>query len=146
MDDVGEIAGVRAMTEKVSTSARDPRTGRFKKLWHLSQKGYPRFHTKPYRNRYVHIVKMELEYLGRELKKAEDVDHRNGNKLDWSKGNLRVLDHSVHGFVSNKQKWFVENVIELKRKREWEEYFGAGASEVLAMVEIQEYGEDVCFP
>ena len=83
-------------------------------------------------------------WLGRPLRRDEDVDHRNGNKLDWSRRNLRVLDHSVHGFVSNKQKWYVTNVVEPARRREWNEWFGDGASEVIP--ESQGYGEDICFP
>src|SRR5690348_8175351 len=96
--------------------------GRFTRGWHLSTKGYPRYHLKPYRNRYVHRVKME-QYLGRKLNKDEDVHHRNGNKLDFRRRNLQLLSHIEHGYISAKQHWFMDNVVG-KREFEWYKEFG----------------------
>jgi hypothetical protein len=83
---------------------------------------------------------MELQYLGRKLLKAEDVNHI-GSKLDWSRKNLQVLDHSVHGFWSNRAKWFVTNVVEPARRREWNDYFSNGVVEVVD--EGLGWGEDI---
>jgi HNH endonuclease len=97
------------------------RNGKRIRGWHISEKGYPRYHSGPYENKYVHRVKMEL-LLGRELTKDEDVHHKNGNKLDFSKRNLKLLGHKEHGWVSAKQHWFMSH-LDRKREREWNEYF-----------------------
>lgn len=63
--------------------------------------------------------------LGRKLLRSEDVHHRDGNKLNFRLRNLRVIDHRKHGYISAIQRWYVERVIEPKRKKEWDEYFDA---------------------
>lgn len=93
------------------------RKGRFKKGWTISQKGYPRYTSGPYRNRYVHRVKAAL-MLGRELTKDEDVHHVNGNKVDFSTRNLSVIGHTQHGYISAKQHFWVTVVLE-ERMRKW---------------------------
>lgn len=100
---------------------RDSR-GRFTRGWHLTKKGYPRYHAGPYRNQYVHRVQMML-VLGRELKQDEDVHHKNGDKKDFSGKNLTVLGHQEHGFVSAKQHFYVSVVVE-ERERKWYEECG----------------------
>lgn len=81
------------------------------------------------RGKYVHRVKM-AEYLGRELKKYEDVHHKIdphkgiADKLDFSKQNLEVLGHREHGFVSSKQHYFVGKLMEARENKRWIEAFG----------------------
>lgn len=60
--------------------------------------------------------------LGRELKKDEDVHHKNGNKLDFRTRNLQVMGHDTHGWVSAKQHWFMQHK-DKERERDWNEYF-----------------------
>lgn len=115
-----------------------PRTGLIKKAWHLSSKGYPRFHVKALRNKYVHIVMME-HYLGRKLERDEEVHHRDGNKLDWSRENLKIMGQREHGWYTALQHWYMENIHGHLEKRAWDEYFDDGASEVLP--ESQGLGE-----
>lgn len=89
--------------------------------WHISDKGYPRFHSGIYKGQYVHRVIVKL-MLGRELKKDEDVHHKNGNKADFRKRNLKVLDHREHGYWSNKQRMFLK-LREESEKQEWEQFY-----------------------
>ena len=109
----------------METSTRIPhfrdKNGRFKRGWALSQKGYPRYTTGQYRNQYVHRVKMSL-ILGRALKKDEDVHHKNGNKLDFSRRNLMVIDHTIHGFISARQHYFVTMILEEREKKWYQEF------------------------
>jgi hypothetical protein len=90
--------------------------------YHISQKGYPRFHTGAFRHQYVHRV-VVAEKLGRELRKDEDIHHRNGDKRDFRLRNLQVIGHSEHGWVSAKQHWYMKRKEE-RDKKEWEEYHG----------------------
>lgn len=110
----------------METSTRLPqfrdKNGRFKRGWAVSQKGYPRYTTGMYRHQYVHRVKMSL-ILGRTLKKDEDVHHKNGKKLDFSRRNLMVIDHTIHGFISTRQHYFVTMILE-EREKKWYQEFG----------------------
>lgn len=89
--------------------------------WHTSTKGYPRYHSGPYRNQYVHRVVMARK-LGRPLRKDEDIHHRDGNKLNFAPSNLRLLDHTDHGYISAKQHWFVKNRLNREEAGWYEEY------------------------
>ena len=71
------------------------------------------------------------EYLGRKLKKDEDVHHRNGNKLDWSSENLMVMGKQEHGWYTALQHYYMKYIHGPLEKRQWDKYFGDGASEVL---------------
>ncbi|MFZ1074792.1 MAG: HNH endonuclease [Minisyncoccia bacterium] len=98
--------------------------GRFTRGWHLSTKGYPRYHVQPFRNQYVHRVQASI-MLGRALKKDEDVHHKNGVVTDFKRRNLQVLGHTQHGYVSALQHYYVATVIE-ERERVWyNEYYEA---------------------
>jgi hypothetical protein len=44
------------------------------------------------------------KHLGRPIKPGHDVDHRNENKADNSKGNLVEMSHSAHTAKSNKNR------------------------------------------
>lgn len=93
--------------------------------WHINN-GYRRYHSGPNRGKYVHRVRKEKE-LGRKLKKDEDVHHRDRRKLNNKIVNLQVLGKSFHGWVSSKQRWFM-NWRDEKERQQWEEYF-AGTSD-----------------
>jgi hypothetical protein len=88
--------------------------------WYLNEKGYPRFCTGPYRNRYVHRVVMAL-HLKRDLKRDEDVHHRNGVKTDFRIRNLQVLGHREHGCVSALQHWYFKKM-DIQAEKEFNEY------------------------
>lgn len=96
--------------------------------YHITKKGYPRFHSGIHRNKLVHRVYKAI-YLGRELKKDEDVHHANDNKLDWSKTNLRLMGHAEHGCVSAKQHWALKKKYN-NEKEEWDAFWAAEADEV----------------
>jgi hypothetical protein len=64
---------------------------------------------------------MELA-LGRRLKKNEDVHHKNCCRQDFRRKNLLLIDHSLHGFVSSKQAFWVLVVIEAREREQWEAY------------------------
>jgi hypothetical protein len=91
------------------------------KGWCISSKGYPRYCSGKNRDKYVHRVKME-EYLGRPLRKDEDVHHKQGNKLDFRISQLEVRDHTMHGWYSAVQFWFMREK-DKKERKAWDEYF-----------------------
>lgn len=74
--------------------------------WHLTRKGYLRYHSGKYRNQYVHRV-WAAKYCRRKLRRDEEVHHRNSNKLDYSRNNLMVLGTREHGWVSALQHWYM---------------------------------------
>jgi hypothetical protein len=49
------------------------------------------------------------KHLRRQLRKDEDIHHRDHNKLNFNLSNLELLDHTKHGWVSAKQHWFMKN-------------------------------------
>jgi len=51
-----------------------------------------------------------------------DVHHKNGNKLDFRRKNLMVLDHTTHGFISAKQHYFVTMILEERERKWYDEY------------------------
>src|ERR1051325_4054431 len=48
------------------------------------------------------------QHLGRRLKPTEDVHHLDGNKLNNSITNLRVIDHAAHTIEHNPLTWSIE--------------------------------------
>jgi hypothetical protein len=91
-------------------------------------KGYLRITAGPCRHEYVHRI-VAAALLGRELKKDEQVHHRNGDKLDPRFGNLLILGTFDHGWVSAKQAYFVEHILEVREKKEWNEFMDEQAKE-----------------
>lgn len=90
----------------------------------VTGKGYLKIKAGPHREKYVHIMVAEA-MLGRELKKDEDVDHYDGDKLNCDWRNLRVRGKSEHGAVSNRQKWFLKNR-EMHEREQWAEWIAEG--------------------
>jgi HNH endonuclease len=84
-------------------------------------KGYLRITAGPCRHEYVHRI-VAAAMLGRGLKPDEQVHHRNGDKTDPRFSNLFILGTYDHGWVSAKQAYFVEHVLEVREKRDWDEF------------------------
>lgn len=94
---------------------------------HKTTKGYLRITAGPLRNEYVHRV-VAAAWLGRELKKDEQVHHRNKDKLDPRHWNLLILGQSDHSWVSAKQAYFMSHIKEPEDKREWDEFINEQAT------------------
>jgi len=91
-------------------------------------KGYLRITAGPCRHEYVHRI-VAAALLGRELRKDEQVHHRNGNKLDPRPWNLLILGENDHGWVSAKQAYFMEYIKEVADKKEWNEFMDERAAQ-----------------
>ena len=85
-----------------------------------STKGYPRITAGPLRGQYIHRV-VAAAMLGRKLRKDEQVDHRDHNRLNFSHTNLIIRGEADHGWVSAKQAWFMKQK-DGKLKQEWDEF------------------------
>lgn len=83
-------------------------------------KGYPRVTAGPLRNQYVHRV-VAAAMLGRELRKDEEVHHRDGDRRNFWFSNLLVLGSTDHGWVSAKQAHFMRTLDAIE-KDAWEKY------------------------
>lgn len=73
--------------------------------WYKDKKGYPRFSDS---GKLVHRWKAEKK-LGRPLGDDEVVHHRDGNKSNYSDGNLGTMSRRHHGKVHARKKsgsWF----------------------------------------
>jgi hypothetical protein len=67
--------------------------------------------------------------LGRELKKDEQVHHRNQDKLDPRFVNLFVLGERDHTWVTAKQAWYMKNIKEPADREEWDAFMAARAAD-----------------
>lgn len=104
---------------------RDKR-GRFaaKSFCYIDDKGYPRIGAGPLRGERLHRI-IAAAKLGRALKPDEDVHHRDGDKLNCSPENLKVMGHREHGCVSAKQHHYVKQH-DVHMEAEWNEFFEGG--------------------
>jgi hypothetical protein len=84
-------------------------------------KGYPRVTAGPLRHQYVHRI-VAAAIIGRDLKKDEQVDHRDRNRLNFHFSNLIVRGEKDHGWVSAKQAYFMDHIKEVADKKEWDEF------------------------
>lgn len=110
---------------KKSKTKRDPK-GRFvrkdKEFYgtYVDDRGYIRICAGPFRGVRLHTLIAEA-LKARKLKKDEDVNHVNRDKLNpCPYCNIEVLGHREHGAVSNRQRMFLKAKEEHDRK-EWEE-------------------------
>ena len=83
-------------------------------------KRYPRVTAGPLRHRYIHRI-VAAALLGRELKKDEEVHHKDHDRRNFNWDNLLVLGGKDHGWVSSKQAWYMREH-DIQRKAEWDEY------------------------
>jgi hypothetical protein len=96
--------------------------------YHITKKGYPRFNCEgKFKGAYVHRYEA-AKMLGRELRKDEEVHHRNRNKLDWTWANLEVMGSEQHGWVSALQAFWMKHQ-DVKSQKEWDAYFDAAERE-----------------
>lgn len=98
---------------------------RFKHGTKTDSKNYLSISAGPLRGKRVHILVAEA-MLGRKLHRDETVHHRDLNMLNCCWSNLKVMNRSDHGAVSNRQRWFLKNreLAELLWWREWIEVGG----------------------
>lgn len=87
----------------------------------VDAKGYLVIKAGPQRDRRVHEIIAEA-MLGRELKRDEQVHHKDENKLNNDWRNLQILTEKEHGAVSAKQAWYFKEH-DIKSQREWDEWF-----------------------
>lgn len=83
-------------------------------------KGYPRVTAGPLRHKYIHRI-VAAALVGRELKRDEEVHHKDGDRKNFNWNNLMVLGNKDHGWVSSLQHWFMKNHDE-QLKKEWDEF------------------------
>jgi hypothetical protein len=86
----------------------------------VHSKGYLRVCKGPCKNQYVHRI-VAAAWLGRELKRDEQVHHR-GDKLDPRHWHLLIIGECDHGWVSAKQAYFMQHIKEAADKQEWDEF------------------------
>jgi hypothetical protein len=98
-------------------------------------KGYLRITAGPCRHEYVHRI-VAAAMLGRELRKDEQVHHRNTDKLDPRHGNLLILGENDHGWVSAKQAYFMEHVKEVADKKEWDAFMDERARDQAQQIAV----------
>lgn len=103
------------------TKKRDIR-GRFAvtSFSYIDDQGYPRIGTGRLRGMRIHRIVAEA-MLGRPLRKDEDVHHINGDKLNFSPENLKVMGHREHGCVSAKQHHYLEER-NIQLKHDWDKF------------------------
>lgn len=101
-------------------------------------KKYPRITAGPLRGQYIHRV-VAAAMLGRRLSRDEQVDHRDGNRLNFSFDNLIVRGESDHGWVSAKQAWFMKNK-DAKLKEEWDSFMAQQDEEQQVQVMASKVG------
>ncbi len=87
-------------------------------------KKYLKITAGPHRGRRVNILIAEA-MLGRKLKPDEEVDHRDGNRLNCEHTNLQVLSGPDHTRLENRRRWVMRHIEEKERKR-WQEWIDTG--------------------
>ncbi len=98
-------------------------------------KGYPRVTAGPLRHQYVHRI-VAAAMLGRDLKKDEQVDHRDRNKLNFHYSNLIVRGELDHAWVSAKQAWYMKHIKEPSDKKEWDEFMAEKDAERMEEIAV----------
>ena len=83
-------------------------------------KHYPRCTAGPLRHKYIHRI-VAAALLGRDLKKDEEVHHKDGDRRNFNWDNLLVLGSKDHGWVSSKQNWYMHEH-DILLKTQWDEY------------------------
>jgi hypothetical protein len=90
----------------------------------VDEKGYLRIWSGFFRRQRLHRL-VASAVLGRELRKDEDVHHKNEIKLDCDPDNLEVKGKAEHGWESARQHFWVGKIMEEREREQWEDYFTA---------------------
>jgi hypothetical protein len=112
----------------------------------VDTKNYLKFTAGPLRGTRVHIFVAEIK-LGRKLRPDETVHHSDLDKLNPHPDNLLILGKSEHGFVSNRQAWFLKNR-ERHELKWWQEWIETGDNRPTVLADgslATEASEDVSF-
>lgn len=83
-------------------------------------KNYPRVTAGPLRYQYIHRI-VAAAMLGRDLKKDEEVHHRDGDERNFHFSNLVIRGQKDHGWISAKQAWYMKEQ-DGKLKEVWEKF------------------------
>ena len=100
----------------------------------IHAKRYPRVKAGPLRDQLVHRV-VAAALIGRDLRKDEEVHHRDTNRLNFHFSNLIVMGNKDHGWVSAKQAWYMRER-DRKEKAEWDAFMAEQATEFTNEVAI----------
>ena len=93
----------------------------------IHAKGYPRVTAGPLRGQLVHRI-VAAAFIGRDLKKDEEVHHRDYNRLNFHWSNLMIMGEKDHGYVSAKQAWYMKEK-DRKEKLAWDAFMSEKAEE-----------------
>jgi hypothetical protein len=99
---------------------------RYKSGTTIHAKRYPRVTAGPLRDQLVHRV-VAAALIGRDLRKDEEVHHKDTNRLNFHFSNLTVMGNKDHGWVSAKQAWFMRHK-DSKEKLEWDQFMSDEAT------------------
>jgi hypothetical protein len=86
----------------------------------IHSKGYLKITSGPLRYQYIHRI-VAAALLGRDLRRDEEIHHRDGDKRNFKWNNLTVMGSLDHGWVSAKQAWYMREH-DIKLKKEWDEF------------------------
>lgn len=89
----------------------------------VDQKDYLVIKAGPCRDKRVHVLVAEAK-LGRKLKRSEHVHHKDGNTRNPHWKNLIVIDNSLHGIVSNRQRYYIKQKFNAEEAA-WRAFFDA---------------------
>lgn len=87
---------------------------------HKTTKRYLRITAGPLYGHYVHRV-VAAALIGRELKKDEEVHHRDQDRRNCHFSNLVIWGSKDHGWISAKQAYYMRMKDE-KEKKEWDAF------------------------
>lgn len=107
----------------------------------LHHKGYLVIKSGPQRDQYVHRL-VAAAFLGRELRKDEQVHHKDEDKRNCHFSNLLILGTRDHTFVTAKQAYFMKMRDEAE-KREWDKFMAQQAEDITReILESKKAGQD----
>ena len=87
---------------------------------HKTTKRYLRITAGPLKHQYVHRI-VAAAMIGRDLKKDEEVHHRDRDRRNCHFSNLTIWGEKDHGWISAKQAFYMR-VKDEKEKKEWDAF------------------------
>jgi HNH endonuclease len=94
--------------------------GKKQRGYSVHSKGYFKITSGPLRYHYIHRI-VAAALLGRDLRRDEEVHHRDGDKRNFKWDNLTVMGSIDHGWISAKQSWYMREM-DIKLKKYWDEF------------------------